>query len=143
MKESQPGIHPVPVARLIVPNAEGKVLILRRQNAAHDAGRWCLPGGKIDYGETAEEAAARELREETELRCVSARFLFYQDSLPPEPCKMHCINLYFECAVSGAITLNDESSEFAWIGPSDLARYEVSFRNDLGLRRYWAEKNRR
>jgi 8-oxo-dGTP diphosphatase len=132
--------HPVPVVRLVIPNSEGKVLILRRQNSAYGSGLWCLPGGKIDYGETAEEAGARELREETSLRCDSARFLFFQDSLPLEPGKMHCINLYFECAVSGAVLLNNESCEFAWIGPADMARYKITFRNDLALRRYWEEK---
>ena len=41
-----------------------------------------MPGGKIDYGETVEQAARKELREETALECIAARFLFHQDSLP-------------------------------------------------------------
>ena len=129
--------YPVPVVRLIIPNAEGKVLLLRRSGAAYANQAWCLPGGKIDYGQTAEEAVRRELREETELTPTSIRFLFYQDSLPLAPGKMHCINLYFECDVSGNIALNDESSEYAWIGPSDLGSYDVAFRNDEALARYW------
>ena len=50
---------------------------------------------------------------------------------------MHCVNLYFECAVSGDLTMNPESSEWAWVGPDDLARYDIAFRNDDGMRRYW------
>lgn len=129
--------RPVPVVRLIVPNTEGKVLILRRAKTAHAEGRWCLPGGKVDYNETVEQAVAKELREETALDCGRARFLFYQDSLPPEPGTMHCINLYFECTVSGEPQLNPESSDWAWVGPGELDRYEIAFRNDEGLRRYW------
>ena len=132
--------YPVPVVRLIIPNAEGKVLLLRRSGAAYANQAWCLPGGKIDYGQTAEEAVRRELREETELTPTSIRFLFYQDSLPLAPGKMHCINLYFECDVSGNIALNDESSEYAWIGPSDLETYDIAFRNEAGLCTYWQMK---
>jgi hypothetical protein len=53
---------------------------------------------------------------------------------------MHCINLYFECSVSGDVKLNPESSEWAWITPDELDRYEIVFRNDEALRRYWDER---
>jgi 8-oxo-dGTP diphosphatase len=130
---------PVPVARLIVLDNSGRVLILRRAAGTTAEGDWCLPGGKIDYGDTVEQAAARELEEETSLHATSLRFLFYQDSLPPAPGKMHCINLYLECLVEGKLVLNDESVEAQWIGREDLPRFSIAFRNDEGLARYWAE----
>ena len=138
-----PVARPVPVVRLIVQNAEGGVLVLRRAGTSHAEGGWCLPGGKVDYGETVEQAVRKELREETALECGQARFLFYQDSLPPQPGEMHCLNLYFECSVSGDLKINPESSEWAWIGPDGLDRYEIVFRNDEGLRRYWHERGSR
>lgn len=128
---------PIPVVRLIIPDHSGKVLILCRHNTVHGGGEWNLPGGKVDYGRTAEEDVRKELMEETALECTSARFLFYQDSLPTQPGGMHCINLYFECAVRGSIRLNEESSQYAWIGPEDLKNYKLTFRNDEGLSRYW------
>jgi len=131
---------PIPVVRLIIKNAKDEVLILRRAGSAHATGFWCLPGGKVDYCDTVEESAVRELQEETSLVCNSLRFLFYQDSLPPEPGGMHCINLYFECAVSGTVALNDESSEFAWISREDIDEYEIAFRNDVALLNYWKGK---
>ena len=130
---------PIPVVRLIVPDASGRVLILRRAANSTDGGMWCLPGGKIDYGDTVENAAIRELQEETSLRATSLRFLFYQDSLPPAPGRMHCINLYLKCAAEGEVILNEESVEAAWIGPQDLPRFPISFRNDEALVRYWKD----
>jgi 8-oxo-dGTP diphosphatase len=129
--------RPVPVVRLIVPDAQGRVLILRRAPGTQAGCSWCLPGGKVGYGETVEDAVRRELRQETALECDRALFLFYQDSPPTERGAMHCINLYFECAVSGQPALNPESSAFAWIGAGDLEAYDLAFRNALGLRRYW------
>jgi 8-oxo-dGTP diphosphatase len=120
-------LYPVPVVRLIVTDPNGRVLIVRRDDTAHSKGEWCLPGGKVDYGETAAQAAAKELFEETSLTCKSIDFLFYQDSLPSQPGEMHCINLYFKCDMEGVISLNEESSEYAWIGPEDLEGYRLVF----------------
>jgi len=68
---------PIPVARLIIKNTRGKIMILRRAESEYATGSWCLPGGKVDYGDTVEQSAARELEEETSLACNSLRFLFY------------------------------------------------------------------
>ena len=134
-------IFPVPVVRLIITDPLGRVLIMKRDSTSHAKGGWCLPGGKVDYGETVADAVAKELCEETSLRCRSADFLFYQDSLPPQRGEMHCINLYFKCEVEGELSINEESSEYAWIGPEDLEKYPIVFRNDLGLKRYWAKNS--
>lgn len=137
MNPSANTAFPVPVVRLIVTDSVGRVLILRRQHTGSGNGHWCLPGGKVDYGMTVEQAVRNELQEETGLDCLEAEFLFYQDSLPPQPGTMHCINLYFRCRVAGDLLLNEESSEFCWIGPEQLAEYALVFRNDEGLRRFW------
>ena len=129
--------YPVPVVRLIIPDEYRRILILRRQGGTHATNRWCLPGGKVDYGGTVRETVTKELREETNLECLSANFLFYQDGLPPAPGEMHCINLYFACRTKGDITLNDESSAFAWLDPVDVDEYHLAFGHDEGLRLYW------
>jgi ADP-ribose pyrophosphatase YjhB (NUDIX family) len=65
--------NPVPTAGVAVvepddgPEDRPRVLLVRRANAP-DAGEWGIPAGFLEYDERAEEAAARELREETELR---------------------------------------------------------------------------
>jgi 8-oxo-dGTP pyrophosphatase MutT (NUDIX family) len=130
-------VRPVPIVRLVVRDDEGRVLLLRRASTAYAEGDWSLPGGKVDYGDTVEKAARRELREETALECDDLRFLFIQDSLPLQPGGMHCINIYFEGQARGDLRLNPESSGVAWIRPGDLDRHAIAFHNDEGLRRYW------
>jgi 8-oxo-dGTP diphosphatase len=139
-KPSTAPARPVPVVRLIVPDAQGRVLLLQRAHTAYGEGAWCLPGGKVDYGVTIETTVGRELMEETDLRCQSSRFCFYQDSVPTEPGGMHCINFYFECAVTGEVKLNRESSDFAWVGRAELRAFHVVFGNAEALGRYWAER---
>jgi 8-oxo-dGTP diphosphatase len=134
--------RPFLAVRAIIPDAEGRILVLQRAPGSMAAGRWCLPGGKVDFGETAEAAVAKEVREETGLVCESSRFLFYQDSLPDADTPMHFVNLYFECRVAGTIVLNGESSQFAWLR-RDEADLALAFGNGEGLRRYWHELFRR
>lgn len=131
--------RPVPVVRMIVSDSSRRILILRRAGGTTRGGDWCLPGGKIDYGDTVEKTAARELEEETGLRAKNLRFLFYQDSLAPKPGQMHCINLYFECDAEGEFALNGESTEAKWITKDEMPGFTIVFRNDEGLLRYWKE----
>lgn len=128
---------PVPVVRALIEDSKGRVLLLRRSNTEHGLGAWCLPGGKVDYGQTVEDALRREVLEETSLRISSMEFWFLQDSLPSLAGDMHCINLYFRCRASGDIRLNDESGEYAWVGPGETGAYRIVFRNEEALRRHF------
>ena len=67
------GIPVVEVASSIVRAPNGHVLMAERTAGQISAGFWELPGGKIDPGETAEQAAVRELQEEIGIRAVQLR----------------------------------------------------------------------
>jgi len=55
--------NPLPVSVVLLPIDDGLLLVRRRQEP--QAGKWALPGGFIETGETWQEAGAREVFEET------------------------------------------------------------------------------
>ncbi len=52
---------------------DGKVLMGKRKNA-HGEGGWCYPGGHLEYGESWEQCARREVMEEAEIKIKNVRF---------------------------------------------------------------------
>jgi 8-oxo-dGTP diphosphatase len=64
--EDRPDLPIVPCVGAVVHDPAGRLLLIRRGHAPH-AGSWSLPGGRVEAGETSEQAVEREVREETGL----------------------------------------------------------------------------
>lgn len=60
----------------IIRNPQGEIFITRRAADAHMANKWEFPGGKIEAGETPEQALVRELEEETGI--IATGFTLYE-----------------------------------------------------------------
>lgn len=131
--------RPVVAIRAIVQDPQGRILLLKRAHSEYGKSQWCLPGGKLDYGDTPEHTVQKELQEETGLTVSNVTFLFYQNSLPLQKGKMYCVNLYFACSCTGKVSLNEESSEFVWVSPQKALEYKPVFGAEEAIKR-WMER---
>ncbi len=78
-----PGVRRAAVVLCVVDTGAAlSVIIMKRAYRGRNAGQWALPGGRVEPGETAGEAAARELHEELGLRTVPEEILGGLDDFP-------------------------------------------------------------
>lgn len=106
---------------------DGKLLLVLRS----DTHTWGLPGGAIELGESLEETAARELKEETDLTAESFRFLkLYSGKdlhfIYPNGDELYTVTaLYLAENVSGELKVGDDESEnAAYFAPHELPELE-------------------
>jgi ADP-ribose pyrophosphatase YjhB (NUDIX family) len=106
---------------------EGRILLTRRA----DNGQWCLPGGRMESGESAAEACEREVLEETGLRVRVKRLVgvySHPDQLViyPDGRKAHIVALHFEAEmIGGELGLSDETTAFGYFALPDLEGLEM------------------
>ncbi|HLS77090.1 MAG TPA: CoA pyrophosphatase [Nocardia sp.] len=79
-----PGMRRAAVVLCVLPAADGTlaVLVIKRAYRGRNAGQWGLPGGRMETGETAEQAALRELHEELALPADPDDILGVLDDFP-------------------------------------------------------------
>ncbi|MBF9234986.1 NUDIX hydrolase [Microvirga alba] len=113
---------PVPAVIAVIVH-EGQTLLVRRANPP-DAGLWGFPGGKIEYGETVEEAALRELFEETAVEADAQGVITTLDILDRSDdgaLRQHFILIAVRCRwLSGQPEAGDDALEARWFPIADL-----------------------
>ena len=114
------------VAAGVIRGADGRVLIARRPLDKHQGGLWEFPGGKVEAGETAEVALARELAEELGIVVTASRPLIqvshdYAD-------KQVLLDVWEVFSFTGE-PHGADGQPLAWVSPSDLSRYSFPAAN--------------
>ncbi|MGE0157576.1 MAG: NUDIX domain-containing protein [Geobacter sp.] len=96
--------NPIPTVDVII-ELNGRMVLIERRNPPYG---WALPGGFVDYGETLEQAAIREAREETSLEISDLKLLgCYSD--PSRDSRMHTITTVFIAQGSGIPRAADDA----------------------------------
>ncbi|RLI11978.1 hypothetical protein DRO33_03205, partial [Candidatus Bathyarchaeota archaeon] len=108
--------RPIPSASALVSDG-GRVLLVRRGREP-GAGCWSLPAGLIEYGETAEEAAAREALEETGIEIRVRGLLGVYDLIGPG---YHYVVICFTCEpVGGSLRPGPDVEDARWFKLEEL-----------------------
>jgi 8-oxo-dGTP diphosphatase len=99
----------------VIIQKNGQVLLIKRKNV-HGAGSWSTPGGHLEYGESPEECAIREVREETGVNIGDVKFRAITNDLF-EASDKHYITIWMEGRyLSGEPVVNatPEASDVGW-----------------------------
>jgi 8-oxo-dGTP pyrophosphatase MutT (NUDIX family) len=112
---------------LVLDERGARVLLTRRT----DNGRWCLPGGRMDPGESAAETCVREVLEETGLQVEVVRLvgLYSSPHLIVEYAdgeRRQIVAAHFLVrVVGGALQLSDETSAYGYFSREEIAALDV------------------
>jgi 8-oxo-dGTP diphosphatase len=91
----------------VVIEVDGGIVLIRRKNPPHG---WALPGGFVDYGERIEDAARREMSEETSLEVMLVDLLgVYSD--PERDARTHTISTVYIGRATGTPQPGDDAAE--------------------------------
>ncbi len=117
----------------------GRLLLVKRDEEP-DRGMWSFPGGAVELGETTEQAAVREVREEVGLD-VEIERLFDVVTYLPSGKRMKAKDQvvvvdYLGRPRRGRVKLNHESSAFGWFTPEEVQKLDTTSKVKLCARKF-------
>jgi len=118
-------IFPEPTVGAFIFNSKGELLLLQSHKWP---GRYIVPGGHVELGETLEQAVVRETKEETGLNVHSVEFINFQEFIydPAFWKKRHFIFFDFACKTDAVnVILNDEAEGYIWMEPRQALTLEL------------------
>lgn len=107
--------NPFPTVDIII-EYKGGVILIKRKNPPFG---WALPGGFVDYGESLENAAIREAKEETGLD-ISLIRQFHTYSEPHRDTRFHTITTVYIARAEGGIAAGDDAAEAGLFNKDNL-----------------------
>jgi 8-oxo-dGTP diphosphatase len=109
----------VECAGAVVRDSAGRLLLVRRGHAPSE-GLWSIPGGRIEPGETAAQAAAREVREETGLIVEVGRLLQTIEL------GSYLVHDFAATVVGGDLVAGDDATDVRWCDDDQVALLPLS-----------------
>lgn len=108
----------IPCVGAVIKDPGGRLLLIKR---GHEPGKglWSVPGGRIEAGETDEEALVREVREETGLIVTPGPLIGSVRRLGGDGTELD-IRDYAALISGGDLAPGDDADDARWAGPEDL-----------------------
>ena len=118
------GVNVVLAASAVISDPDGRVLLVRR---GHDPqrGRWSVPGGRVEPGESLEQAAAREVLEETGLVVDVGRELWIA-RVPAGAAREYEVHGFAAAVTGGVLGHGDDADDARWVDPGELHSLELT-----------------
>ncbi len=124
--------NPLPTVDIIIEIESKGIVLIKRKNPPYG---WAIPGGFVDYGESLEEAAIREAKEETNLDVELIR-QFHTYSDPKRDKRHHSISTIYIAKANGIHEAKDDALEIGIFNESNLPD-ELAFDHRLILTDYF------
>ena len=107
----------IPCVGAIIKDPGGRLLLIKRGHPPQ-AGRWSLPGGRVEPGETDQQAVIREIREETGLKISCDRLVGSVERLSADAVLE--IRDYAATVTGGELSAGDDAADARWVSPAEL-----------------------
>jgi ADP-ribose pyrophosphatase YjhB (NUDIX family) len=131
---------PIPTVDIIIEikrkNGQEGIILIKRKNPPHG---WALPGGFVDLGESLEEAAVREAKEETSLDIIlKSQFHTYSD--PKRDPRKHTISTVYVATAQGRPKAQDDAQDIGIFTEEEI-NFPLAFDHQKILADYFKQKN--
>lgn len=134
--------YPEPTVGALIFNAQGQ-LFLMRSHKWH--GKYVIPGGHIELGETIEQALRREIKEETNLDIRDIEFVCFQEFIHDDRFwqRRHFIFFDYVCRTDSTnVILNDEAQEYLWVDLHSEKDLPIEHYTAIAIDEYLKSRNR-
>lgn len=111
-------------ASAVITDDAGRVLLVLR-GTEPEKGRWSIPGGSVEPGESLAEAAAREAFEETGLRVSAGRELWCV-TIPAGDGRMFEVHDFAATVTGGELASGDDADDARWVAAAELDQLPVT-----------------
>ncbi len=127
--------NPIPTVDIIIELKDKGIILIKRKNPPYG---WAIPGGFVDYGESLEDAAKREAKEETSLDVeLIKQFHTYSD--PKRDNRFHTISTVYIAKATGEPKAADDAAEIGVFKEDNLPEPIVFDHKEI-LRDYFRKR---